>query len=132
MRKNPPTISALPSPSPNAHGWSNPDVVVSFTCGDAGAGIASCPAPITVTREGARQAISGTATDKAGNTALATISVNIDKSAPTLTPTVLPPPNAQGWNDTNVTVNFACADGLSGVATWPAPVIVRTEGSGQV
>ena len=122
MDKTAPVVSVLPLPAANANGWNNSNVTVSFTCSDAGAGVASCPDPVTLTTEGAQQVISREVTDKAGNTATATAVINIDKSVPTLTATALPAPNANGWNDTNVTVTFTCADQLSGIATCPAPV----------
>ena len=120
--KTAPVISVSPLPAANANGWNNSSVTVSFVCSDAGAGVASCPDPVTLTTEGAQQMISREVTDRAGNTAAATAVINIDKTAPTLTATALPPPNANGWNDTNVTVTFTCADPLSGIATCQPPV----------
>src|SRR5260370_18710775 len=124
---DPPTIKASVSPAPNAAGWNNTNVTVTFTCGDATSGVASCPAPQTVTVEGANQVISGTATDNAGNTASTSVTLNIDKTAPTIKAAGAPTPNAAGWNNSNVTVSFTCADSLSGIATFPAPVTVSTE-----
>src|SRR4029077_20261638 len=81
----PPTITASISPVPNEQGWNNTNVTVTFTCADSGSGIATCPAPVTVTTEGANQTVSGTAVDKAGNTAIATVSLKIDKTPPVVT-----------------------------------------------
>lgn len=64
---DPPRIGATSIPPPNSNGWNNTNVTVSFTCSDATSGVASCPPPRTVTTEGASQAVSGTATDLAGN-----------------------------------------------------------------
>jgi hypothetical protein len=127
-----PTITAEANPPPNANGWNNTNVTVTFTCSDATSGIASCPAPVTVTAEGAGQVVSGTAVDKAGNSASASVTLNIDKTPPTITGAASPIPNGNGWNNTDVTVTFTCGDGLSGVATCPAPVTVATEGANQV
>src|SRR6266852_5832442 len=80
----PPTIKATATPTPNAAGWNNTNVTVTFTCSDVISGVASCPPPQTVTTEGANQIISGTATDNAGNTASTSVSLNIDKTPPTL------------------------------------------------
>ena len=48
----PPTITALVSPMPNAAGWNNSNVTVSFTCADPIVGIASCASPVQLTAEG--------------------------------------------------------------------------------
>jgi len=130
--KTPPLITATITPAPNENGWNNSDVIVTFTCSDALSGIASCPAPITVTAEGAGQVFSGTAIDKAGNMATVVVTLNIDKTAPTITASVTQSPNTSGWNNTDVTVTFTCSDSLSEIAFCPEPVTVTTEGAGQV
>src|SRR5260370_181293 len=61
-----PTIAATVSPAPNAAGWNNSNVTVTFTCSDATSAVVSCTGPQTVTTQGASQVISGTATDAAG------------------------------------------------------------------
>src|SRR5215469_12504118 len=113
---DPPTITAAVSPSPNAAGWNNSPVTVTFTCSDKTSGVASCPAPVAVSTEGANQIISGTATDLAGNTATASVTINLDMTPPTITGTINPPPDSGGYNSGPVTVNFTCGDALSGVA----------------
>src|SRR6266566_3596849 len=132
LDKTPPTIKASASPASNAAGWNNSNVTVTFTCSDATSGVANCPLPQTVTTEGANQAISGTATDNAGNMSSTSVKVNIDKTPPTITATPSPVPNANGWNNSNVTVTFTCGDSLSGVANCPSPITVSTEGANQV
>jgi len=132
LDKTPPTIKASASPAPTAPGWNNSNVTVTFTCSDATSGVANCPVPQTVATEGANQVISGTAADSAGNTASASVKLNIDKTPPTLTATASPPPNANGWNNSNVAVSFACGDSLSSVANCPSPMTVSTEGANQL
>jgi len=127
----PPTISASVSPLPNAAGWNKANVTVSFGCSETGSGIASCPAPVTVNTEAADQVISGTATDLAGNTASTSVTVNLDLTPPIITPSVVPAPNAAGWNRTDPTVTFTCLDDLSGIATCPVSQTVTAEGAGQ-
>lgn len=129
---DPPVISATVSPAPNAAGWNNSDVTVSFACSDKTSGVAFCPPPVSVTTEGANQVISGTATDLAGNTATTSVTVNLDKTPPVISGSINPPPDAAGWNYTNVTVSFTCADALSGLASCTSPVAVTTEGANQV
>ena len=73
------------SPAPNANGWNNTPVTVTFTCSDALSGLApgSPPPPTTLSSEGAGQSAAGICTDVAGNSASATVSnINIDLTAP--------------------------------------------------
>ena len=133
--KTPPTITASVSPAPNANGINtSTPVAISFTCSDALSGIAVCPGPISVTTTGMNQVFGGTAADKAGNTATANVTLNIQTAAPTppsITVSISPAPNSKGWNNSNVTVSFACAAGTNPLATCPAPVVVSTEGANQ-
>ncbi len=125
---DPPAISATVSPAPDNFGWNNTNVAVTFRCSDATSGIATCPAPVTLSTEGANQRISGTATDLAGNSATASLSLNIDKTPPTITASVSRAANAFGVVTAPVTVNFNCSDALSGVDTCTSPIAVTTAG----
>ena len=126
-----PTATATVSPAPNGAGWNNTSVTVTFTGTDGLSGVVSCTAPVAVSTEGAGQLASGTCTDNAGNvSAPATASVNIDKTAPTASAAAAPAPNANGWNNTDVTVTFTGTDGLSGIASCSAAVVLG-EGAGQ-
>jgi len=126
----PPTITAKGTPVANASGWNKANVTVKFTCSDSASGIESCPAPVIVTDEGAGQVISGTATDKSGNTASASVTLSVDKTNPVVTATAAPAANVRGWNNGPVTVTFAATDALSGVApgSVTAPVTLATDG----
>lgn len=55
----------------------------------------------------------------------------IDSTPPAVVVTLSPSPNAAGWNNTNVTVAFACTDALSGVSSCPSPVVFDLEGANQ-
>jgi len=129
----PPTIHAAVSPAPNAGGWNNANVVVTFTCSDSESGVASCPAPVTVATEGAGQVVSGTARDNAGNAATTSVTLNIDKTAPAVLASAAPSPNANGWNNSPVVVTFTATDGLSGVApgSISPPKTLSSDGAGQ-
>ena len=84
----PAVVFGTPSPDPNAHGWNNTDVSISFTIQDTGAGVdasRSTSSPLVLSAEGA--AVTGlvTAADNAGNTALMpSPAMKIDKTAPTV------------------------------------------------
>ncbi len=128
---DPPVITAVASPAANAARWNNSAVTVAFACSDATSGVAICPAPVTVGTEGAAQVITGQAVDRAGNTASASVTLNIDGTAPFISAASSPAPNAAGWNNTDVTLTFTCFDGLSGVVLCPGTELVNTEGGGQ-
>jgi len=136
LDKTAPAITAGRDPAPNANGWNNNDVTASYTAMDGLAGFVSGPTvtgAFTFTLEGANQSHSFTVTDLAGNSASATVSnVNIDKTAPSLSALRNPAPNANGWNNTDVTISFNGGDALSGLAAVTGPVTVSTEGANQI
>ena len=53
------------------------------------------------------------------------------RPSPTIGHTQSPLANLNGWNNTNVTVTFTCADALSGIASCTTPQTVTTEGQNQ-
>ncbi len=128
--KTSPTISHTQSPTANTNGWNNGNVTVTFVCSDSLSDIAECTAPQTVTTEGKQQPVTGTARDHAGNTATDPATVSIDKTAPTISAARAPAANANGWNNTPVTVTFTCADTLSGTDSCPAAQ-TRSQGANQ-
>jgi hypothetical protein len=112
---DPPTITATASPPANASGWNNADVTVTFTADDAISGVASITPPATLTSEGANQTVTGTATDHAGNSASASVTVNIDKTLPSVQ--VSYPADGAFSNASSLTVMGSAADALSGIET---------------
>ncbi len=129
-----PTIAVALSPAPNAAGWRNGPVTAHFTCSDTGAGVDVCPADRIVTVDGANQTVTGTVTDKAGNSASVTSEAfSIDQSKPTITVTLSPAPNPNGVNESPVTAHFACSDPGSGLAVGACPPdqVISTEGPNQ-
>ncbi|MBL8293381.1 MAG: S8 family serine peptidase [Bryobacterales bacterium] len=127
----PPTISAVITPAPNAAGWNKSAATVTFTCADAQSGIDTCTPPVTVSSDTAGQTVTGTAKDKAGNTATAAVTVKLQQSGPSISSAISPQPNAAGWNKDNTTVTFTCTDALSGVASCTGPVAVTAETASQ-
>lgn len=138
----PPTITASATPSANGAGWNNSDVTVTFTCSDSGSGIAACQAPITVSTEGASQTVTGTATDKAGNSANAKVTLSIDKTVPVFTFTshhdnqIVNTPQvvvAGGSDDAiTATVNGQTATIATAAKTFTSPTITLTEGNNAI
>lgn len=116
--KTDPTIDFTRTPA-NAAGWNNGPVTVSFSCTDGLSGVDTLTDPVTVSTEGAGQSVTGTCTDKAGNSSSVTVEdIDIDLTAPTITGGRTPAANENGWNNGDVTVFFTCTDGgPSGIAT---------------
>lgn len=112
-----PTIASTLDPATaNAAGWYAADVSVGFTCSDAGSGIATCAGGTTLA-EGAGQSVTGTATDRAGNTATAIVSeINIDTTAPTVALLGGPTGSFHYGNDP-AAPNCSATDALSGIAS---------------
>ena len=113
--KTAPTVSIAPDRAPDANGWYRDNVVVSFTCADALSGLsAPCPGPVTVSQEGANVTLSRTIQDMAGNATVASLSLNIDKTAPTIVATM---PSGDVVLNATHAFNLSVSDALSGVAS---------------
>ena len=127
-----------PSTSANAPaGWNNHNVTVSLNAEDALSGVKATYYKLD---DGAQQTGISAAintegvhtlqfwsVDKAGNAEAAqSVTVKIDKTAPTISHTQAPAANANGWNNSDVLVSFSCADALgtdpsASISTlWPA------------
>jgi probable HAF family extracellular repeat protein len=148
----PPVTTASATPAPNAAGWNNSDVTVSFSASDNAGGsgqkeivyaasgalnssltVAGATASLVISTEGVTT-ITYFSRDNAGNAETAhTLVIRIDKTPPTITASRSPQANAHGWNNTDVTVSFLCSDALSGLAAGspPSPVVLTAEGAGQ-
>jgi len=126
--KTAPDVTGSPDRAPNANGWYSAPVLITFTSSDALSGIDTAASPVTLAGEGAGQSASGTSTDKAGNSATATVSgINIDLSAPVVLTTqslsCIWPPNHKM---VPVTVGGQIAD-LSGGQTIQGFTITSNE-----
>jgi hypothetical protein len=149
----PPSSIALLSPSPNANGWNNTNVVAKITATDnpGGSGVqqitfsATGGQPIPSTNVAGNSAIATIsnegitnlnffANDLAGNVESAhTLPIRIDKTPPSINGSRIPAANANGWNNTDVTVSFPCTDAVSGLAAGspPASTMLTSEGGNQ-
>jgi hypothetical protein len=146
----PPTISGAPDRAPNAYGWYNAPVTVSFACADpvpttvapgaaaTPSGVAACSAPVVLSIDGANQSAPGAASDNAGNNNGTTVTgINVDQAAPVIaTPTATAgasPYAPNTWTNQDVVVTFSCSDNLSGPLVAGAitnPEITGLPGSG--
>jgi YVTN family beta-propeller protein len=149
----PPATQAFFNPVPNAFGWNTTNVTATLTTTDnpGGSGVqrisfsatgAQIVPPTDVTGNSASTIISSEgitnfnffATDVAGNVEPAHLTtIKIDKAPPSITSSQTPAANAHGWNNTNVSVSFACSDALSGLASDspPAPTALSSDGTNQ-
>lgn len=111
---------------PGEGGWYTEHLTIEFTCSDfAGAhessgveadGPYACPEPLVVDAEGTTPAQELQVRDRAGNEATISLpAFRIDTTPPALSVVVSPAANAAGWNTTEVTVDWTCADAGSGV-----------------
>jgi parallel beta-helix repeat protein len=111
--KTPPVLTAQRTPPPNNYGWNNTPVTVTFEAWDALSGVASLPAPTTISTQGEGFAVLGTATDVAGNpTSLLVEGINIDLTPPV--PLITTPQPDQGLL-VGTRLVFGATDDLSGV-----------------
>ncbi|HWS31437.1 MAG TPA: hypothetical protein VN408_01700 [Actinoplanes sp.] len=129
--QKPPAIAGTVLGDRNAAGWFTAAPTVRYTCSDETSLIATCPADTVVGAEGSGQQISGIALDKAGNTAMSSAVLNIDRTAPVITATVVGAKDASGWYRTTPTVHFTCTDKTSGIAVCPAPTTLTNDGTAQ-
>lgn len=127
-----PTIALLSRTAANAHGWNNGPVVVEWSCEDALSGAAAASVDASITGEGASQTATGTCTDLAGNSAQASEDeIHIDLTDPSIELISRTPANEHGWNAEPVSLQWACADVLSGAANAGDSAIVETDGFDQ-
>lgn len=131
-----PVISVLATPAANGAGWNNSDVTVIWTVNDPESAITSssgCETTV-LTNETTGTTLTCMATS-AGGTSSKSVTIKIDKTKPVITGSRLPVANANGWNNTDVTASFVCAETgtvQSGIATnTVAGATVSTEGAGQ-
>ena len=111
--RTPPTIAARVEPAANAAGWHSVPPLVTFDANDGESGIAFVSAPIRVSTDGAGQIVTGTARDNAGNEASASVTVNVDTTAPTLV--VLTPAGGTTVSTSAILLQGTAQDATSGL-----------------
>jgi hypothetical protein len=116
-----PAASATASRAPNAAGWFNAPLSVSFSATDTLSGLEACPAATPYGGPDAVLAVvSGTCSDKAGNETTASLGVKYDATPPTAQGVPSRQPNANGWFNAAFGVSYQGTDPTSGIATCTA------------
>jgi len=115
--KDPPTVTgASADRDPNANGWYNAPVTVTFAGSDAASGVASCTQTTYSGPDSGSSTVSGTCTDTAGNvSAPFTYDLKYDSTPPSVTASPARPPDANGWYNHAVGVSFNGTDSTSGI-----------------
>ena len=131
-----PTVAPSLAPTPNLAGWNKANVDITWSAADGvGSGVLNGPTPATDTvntnTPTAGVTRTATASDRLGNTGSGSVTVKLDKGAPTITPTTDPAANGFGWNNTDVAVGFGCTDSLSGVKSCPGGTTLSSNGANQ-
>jgi hypothetical protein len=126
----PPMIVGSRTPAPNAAGWSNTNVTVSFMCTDSLSGVApgypTGGTTLTANTPAAGVTVAGACADLAGNGSGTNVGpIKIDKTPPTITITA--PANGGTYLlNAAVASKFSCADALSGISTCVGTVASGT------
>jgi hypothetical protein len=110
-----PSVSANPARGPDAGGWYNHAVSVSFSGTDATSGVDSCTSGSYGGPDASNASVTGSCGDKAGNSAGATFSLQYDATAPSVTLALARPPDANGWYNHPVAATASGSDSGSGI-----------------
>jgi len=135
---DPPADSTPPVITPNVsgtlgnNGWYISDVNVSWTVTDPESAISSSSGcdPTTINADTGGTTLTCSATS-AGGANSQSVTIMRDATAPTISGSASPAPNGAGWNNTDVSVSFSCADNLSGIASCGPNQALSSEGMNQ-
>ena len=121
-----PSDTTAPTDAPSyPSGWTNSDATVNWNWTDSGSGIDpnNCTQSSTSSGEGAIT-VTSACSDLAGNSASDSVTVHVDKTAPTDAPSY-----PSGWTNSDATVTWNWTDGGSGID--PASCTQSSTSSGE-
>ncbi len=134
--RTPPAISLSITPDANAAGWHKHPVSVQWTITDL-VGVTSstgCDA-VTLVNDTQGTVVTCVARDAAGNTSNRSVTVRLDRTAPTISfGAASPSANANGWHRSDVSMGYAFSDAGSGLvpgAPTGGTLAFTSEGAGQ-
>jgi hypothetical protein len=125
-----PQATVTPSRQPNANGWYNAGVSVSFAWSDVTSGTGSCETAKSYTGpDNGSATVSALCSDLAGNATARSFPLKYDATAPSTSATPARAANANGWFNAPLVVSFAGNDPTSGVEACDAAKTYSTPDS---
>jgi hypothetical protein len=119
--KTPPAVtSATPSRAPDANGWYNAPLSVSFAGSDGVSGIAGCSGGAYTGPDARAAGIGGSCTDVAGHVTAAGFALKYDSTPPEVNAAPERQPDANGWYNKPVKLLLSGGDSLSGLESCDA------------
>ena len=116
-----PAVTPTAGRDPDANGWYNHAVTVTWSGSDAVSGLDACSSQVTYSGpDSASASVPGSCSDKAGNTTSTTFPLKFDATAPTVTATPSRSADVNGWYNHPVTITWSATDATSGVDTCSA------------
>ncbi len=112
----PPSVTASPERAPDANGWYNHPLAVGFGGSDATSGVESCSSGKYGGPDAQGASVSGSCTDKAGNSAGASYSLRYDSSPPKVKDVTVVPGNEKA------TVRWKASPDVAGVTVTRVPL----------
>src|SRR6185503_9478883 len=133
LDKSAPVVSlAVTAGNAGNNGWYRSNVTVHTSGTEAVSGPVTCTGDQFQTAETSGTAFNGSCTNNAGLTGNASaLTIKLDKTNPSISFTGRTAPNANGWNNSNVTANWTCSDALSGPVSDIVNQTLTSEGANQ-
>ena len=119
-----------PTRPADVNGWFNKAVVVNFSGTDATSGGVTCPAVTYSGPDGGGATVPASCRDAAGNVANGGIAINYDSTGPSVSGSADRNPDANGWFNHPVGVNFSGSDNASGVSGCSSSTYTGPDGMG--
>ena len=117
-----PQVTAAPDRQVDANGWYNHSLTVTFTGSDATSLIDVCDAPKSYSGpDNANTSVTGSCSDKAGNSASKAFALKYDATDPQTTAAPSRAADSNGWWNHGLSVGFSGSDAMSGIGSCDAP-----------